>query len=653
MKVELISRWFSMHSTKPACPGQPFALPPSSIARRWLCGLLAAGFCSGFVLSSSSFIHHPSAYLLYFGLAFILSLVLTPLIRRLARRFGFVARPRDERWHKRPTALLGGIAIVTSFFIAFLLIPQKSGPLWILSLAGLFVFSVGLFDDLRNLKPQTKLLLQIVGAAVLVYLGFLLRLTPYPLLNLLITLLWIVGITNAFNLLDNMDGLCSGIALIAAGFRFLFFLMDHNATAALTTLVFMGAVAGFLLFNFNPASIFMGDSGSLFIGFFLSGLNLIGDSPYTKSMFSVLLFPSLILIIPIFDTAYVTIMRRASGRPISVGGTDHTSHRLVAVGLSERQAVVILYMIALIAGVVAFLLYRHGFSYAILFISFLAIGLALLGIYLSRVRVYEADQLPAGETRNVIQLLADLPYKRQALSVVLDVALITLAYYGAYLLRFEESSALSGELAMFTLSLPIVIIAHLLAFIWLGIYRGVWRYMGVRDAVRLAQGVMMGSAGSVLFLLFVYRFAGFSRSLFIIFAALLTLFLVGVRLSFRILDEFLRTPAETQKKVLIYGAGDGGELLLRELLSNQAWQRTPVGFIDDDKNKWRRVIHGVPVLGDVSNLPAIVAKYAVTEIIVSSSKIQGPTLASLYEICQRRNLVVTKSRIVLEPGLLS
>lgn len=587
-------------------------------------------------------------WLAYFGLAFGLSLLCTAVVRYSARRLNFIARPRGERWHKRPTALLGGIAIVFSFFVSFLLIPQKSETLWTLSLTSLFLFAVGLVDDLTNLKPQSKLIAQIVGASILMYLGFLLHLTHYTLLNLLITLVWLVGITNAFNLLDNMDGLASGIALIAAAFRFLFFLMDHNESAALVTLVFMGAVAGFLLFNFHPASIFMGDGGSLFIGFFLGGLNLAGGYPYTKSLFSVLLFPSLILLIPIFDTAFVTLMRRASGRPISMGGTDHTSHRLVAVGLSERRAVLILYTLAILAGGMAFLLYRLGFSYAVLFISFLVIGLVILGIYLGRVHVYEVSQVPAGESRNMIQLLADFRYKRQAVNVICDATLITLAYYGAYLLRFEDSPLLPIQLQLFAVSLPIIMICHMVAFVGLGVYRGVWRYTGVPDLVRLGQGVVLGTIGSILFLLYVYRFDGFSRAVFIIHAALLTLFLLAARVSFRVLDTYLRAPSRQNKRVLIYGAGDGGELMLRELLNNKNLQRTPVGFIDDDPGKYRRRIHGFPVLGDFSSLPSVVEKYDVTEIIVSTGKVHGPVLASLSEFCRQSNIAVLKSRIMLE-----
>jgi UDP-GlcNAc:undecaprenyl-phosphate GlcNAc-1-phosphate transferase len=587
----------------------------------------------------------------YYGLAFAVSLLSTFIVRRTAYRLGFIAAPSNKRWHRKPTALLGGIAIVVSFYLPFLLTSPKNTTLWTLAIASLLMFALGLFDDLKHIKPQSKLIGQIIAASVLIYAGFLLRLTDYAAINVLITLVWIVGITNAFNLLDNMDGLCTGVALIASTFRFLFFLMDNNYQSAVTTLIFMGALSGFLFFNFNPASIFMGDSGSLFIGFFLSGLNLAGGFPYTKSMFSVLLFPILILIIPIFDTTFVTLVRKFSGRPISVGGTDHTSHRLVAVGLSERRAVMILYAIAIVSGYIAFVLYRHGFSYGILFLSFLAISMLLLGIYLSKIKVYEENQAQAVDEKNVFQLVADLPYKRQILSILFDLCLVVLAYYSAYLLRFENSPFAGSELLLFTASLPIVIIAHMTAAFYFGVYRSVWRYTGLRDLIGITKASLVGTIGAILFLLYATRFVGFSRAVFIIYTLLLIVLLAGARLSFNIFDVLFQPTAQDHKKVVIYGAGDGGELVLRELLNNRELKKTVVGFIDDDRGKYRTIIHGLPVLGSVNDLDPIINKHAISEVIISSNKISENALDILYEICRTRNISVQRASIRFEECL--
>src|SRR5262249_9820274 len=155
--------------------------------------------------------------------------------------------------------------------------------------------------------------------------------------DMILTLVWVVGVTNAFNLLDNMDGLAGGMAFIAGGFRLALFLLEGNLAAAIMTAGFMGAVAGFLIRNVPPARIFMGDAGSLFLGFFLSGLCLVVDAAYySRGIMAVLAVPVLLVLIPIFDTTFVTVTRLLRGQAVSQGGRDHTSHRLVALGASER-----------------------------------------------------------------------------------------------------------------------------------------------------------------------------------------------------------------------------------------------------------------------------------------------------------------------------
>lgn len=580
---------------------------------------------------------------LFFSISFILSLVLTAVVKRLAKREGLVAQPREDRWHREPVPLLGGVGICFSFLIPFLLIPARSRALWILALVSFLGFALGLLDDLRSLKPQTKLIGQIVLASVLIYLDFLLRLTPYPLLNIVLTLIWIVGITNALNLLDNMDGLCAGVTVIAIGFRLVFFLMDHNAQGAMASVLFMGSVLGFFFHNFHPASIFMGDSGSLFIGFFLSGLNLAEGFPYTKSFSAILLFPVLILLVPIFDTSFVTLTRILTGRPVSAGGADHTSHRLVAIGLSERQAVVTLYLISLASGFTAFLTYRYGLPVAVLLFTFVAIALTLFGIYLHGVRGFGTEDRRR-ETGKFFYLVADFPYKRQVANVLLDFILIIMAYYGAYLLRFEGQT-LEVFLTSFAKSLPLVIISQLGSLALCGMYRSVWRYVGISDLIRMLQSVTLGVVLTVFLVALAYRFEGFSRSVFILDWLLLLAFLGGSRLSFRLFKEVLRGQPEGSHPVLIYGAGEGGQLVIRELLNNPELQKIPVGFIDDDTGKRRALIRGYPVLGDIDQLGEIVREYQVSEIIVSTQKIDDNGLKRLSTECLKLGVSITRASL--------
>lgn len=580
---------------------------------------------------------------LLFLLSFTLSCLMTAVIKRPARQMGLVAHPREDRWHREPVPILGGVAICLSFFVPFLLTSGMGRSLWILVLASLFSFGLGLVDDLRSFHPQTKLIGQILLASILIYFGFVFRPTDYPLLNILVTLVWIVGITNAFNLLDNMDGLCAGIAFIAIGFRLAFFLLDQNIQGATVAVLFMGSVLGFLVHNFHPASIFMGDSGSLFIGFFLGGLNLAEGFPYTKSFSAILLFPVLILLVPIFDTSFVTLTRIMTGRPISAGGADHTSHRLVAVGLSERQAVIVLYLIALASGLSAFLTYQYGLPFTILLLTVQLISLALFGVYLHGVRAIEATRQQQ-ELGRSFYLLSDFPYKRQVASVVLDCILIVMAYYGAHLLRFE-GQALTVFLASFSESLPLVIVSQLGGLALCGMYRSVWRYMGIPDLIRLLQSVTVGVVLTIVLVALAYRFEGFSRSVFILDWLLLLTFLGGSRLSFRLLNELLRSHPKGSHPVLIYGAGDGGHLVIKELLNNPGLRKVPVGFIDDDVGKRQAQIHGYPVLGGLEQLGEIVRRHQVSEVIVSTPKINHNGLKSLSEACRELGISITRASL--------
>jgi len=316
--------------------------------------------------------------------AVILSIGLTITCRRLAIYLTIVATPAADRWHAAPTPLLGGVAIFTAVILTSLALLDLNTAMRGLLAGASALFLLGLLDDLRPFKPHVKFFGQLLVACALIGMGLQLHLTDYPLLNLFITLVWIVGITNAFNLLDNMDGLAAGIAIVATGFRLTFFLMDGNTSEAALAAILIGALFGFLIFNWNPASIFMGDAGSLFVGCTVAGLNLLGDWPYSRGTMSVMVLPVMILLVPIFDTTFVTITRTLRGRPISIGGRDHTSHRLVALGLSEPKAVIFLYGIAIFSGLIALFSYRYGLSYSVTFITLLLIALILLGVYIGR-----------------------------------------------------------------------------------------------------------------------------------------------------------------------------------------------------------------------------------------------------------------------------
>jgi UDP-GlcNAc:undecaprenyl-phosphate GlcNAc-1-phosphate transferase len=580
---------------------------------------------------------------LAFLVAFGVSLLLTFIVERLAPRIGAVARPAADRWHRGTVPLMGGIAIVIGTLAPILVFSRANRSLTVLCVAALAMAAIGLADDLRSLSPQLKLLAQIILVGGLLTFGFTLRLTGYKFVDTFITLLWVVGITNAFNLLDNMDGLSTSIAIVAVGFRLFFFQWEGETEGARICAVFMGALTGFLVRNFPPAKIFMGDTGSLFLGFFLSGLSIVTtERAYSRGVAAVLVIPVLLLLIPVFDTAFVTATRLLAGRSIAVGGRDHTSHRLVAIGLSERQTVLLLAALSAAAGGVAVVSYRAGLSQTVVLLALLVLLMVLLGIYLSRVHVVHRVEAPVKGA--VFQLLADFMYKRQVMTLVLDTGLILIAYYGAYVIRFEQ--ALPQQLDQVYASLPRVLVIQLVTFGAFGLYRGIWQYTGIADMLRIVKAVTVGIVLTLVML--VYTQIAFSRSVLILDWLLLVVLLGGSRASFRFFAEMFRPAPKSFQRVLIYGAGDGGELIVREMRNNPALERVPIGFVDDDRNKRQTRIHGLPVFGSGEDVEAVIRERGITEVIVASAKIRGNELEHVKEVCARLDLPVRRASVRLE-----
>jgi UDP-GlcNAc:undecaprenyl-phosphate GlcNAc-1-phosphate transferase len=311
--------------------------------------------------------------------------------------------------------------------------------LWELLGCGLVIGGFGLADDVLSLKPSTKLIVQITVASALLVFGFRLHWTDSLVGDSMLTLFWVVGITNGFNLLDNMDGLCAGTALIAGLFLVLGMFTQAGVTpSAIYLATLLGATTGFLVYNFHPASIFMGDTGSLFHGLNLAALTLVAGQSGTRpsGVMSVVAGPILLLLIPIFDTTLVTVMRLLSGRRPSQGGRDHSSHRLVAIGLREPTAVAVLWLLAMLGGGLAlsFQLPNHNWTWGLT----AAFSIAMIGfaVYLARIRVYEESDLGKVPAAGLTPLLVDFMYKRRVAEVLLDLCLIPVAYYGAYRLRF-------------------------------------------------------------------------------------------------------------------------------------------------------------------------------------------------------------------------
>lgn len=581
----------------------------------------------------------------------VVAALMTLGVREFAHKKGFVAKPKSDRWHKRPTAMLGGVAIFgTTLLVYTIFVPHTFESLIILA-ASSFLFVVGLLDDILNIKPYQKLIGQLIGAAFVVGFGLKLPITGYELIDIWITVFWLVGITNAINLLDNMDGLAAGIAAIGASSLAFGFIATGQTAEIQLAAVFIGALVGFLVFNFNPASIFMGDCGSMFVGFLLASSVLLGQTGgRSRSIFTILAVPVLILFVPIFDTTFVTVLRKLWGRKASQGGRDHTSHRLVALGLSERSAVLMIYAFAVAAGALSILVGALEITQSLALIVAFTIILSIIGVYLSKVKVYEEKEEELASRNNaVFAFIVNVSYKRRIFEVFLDTFLITLSYYAAYLLVLGPFEG-TANWQLFIDTLPLLIVLKLFALLAAGAYRGLWRYTSLSDLITFTKGVASGSILSVIAILLIYRFQNFSRAVFVVDGLLLLFAVVASRLAFRLIREILPIAHVNEgRRILIYGAGDGGEMILRELRNNPMWNYRPVGFIDDDPLKKDKVINGLRVYDSNGTLAALCDENEIQEILISSSKIPAETIKSLRAMCRDSNIELKRAEMRIEP----
>ncbi len=582
----------------------------------------------------------PMRVLLLGAAAGVLSLLLTAVLRRILLRVGAVDFPRRDRWHQRPVARPGGPAMFLSWLLVLALgYPELLRPPLLVPVAGgAAVFLIGMVDDLLRLQTRPKLLLLIVAACLPPLLGERFTLFP-PAIAVPLTILWVLGITNAFNWLDNIDGLATGTAAIAALALLAQFLLGGALPLAAAAAVTAGVALGFLVFNFHPARIFMGDSGSSFLGFVLAVLSVAGPAAAVRNVVTTLLVPLLILSVPIFDTALVTVMRLWGGRPLLRGGTDHPSHRLVALGLSERRAVLNLYVLSLLAAGVAIAAPRlHPLSGAVLTAVALVVFLAL-GVVLSRVHVAGGRGGPDGTLEEgsgpggaVGVILTQVMYKRRLLEMVLDILLICAAYVAATLLRFEGTLPAPMAAAL-PVVLPVLIASKMSVLYLGGVYRGDWRYVGFLDAYVLARAVTIASVVATSGLALVTRFVNISRAALVLDWLLTLVFLGGARFSLRLVQEFLAAQRSVGRPALIFGAGEGGVMLLAELRNNPRYGVRPVGFLDDDERKRGSRIRGLRVLGSRRDVHALVRRHGVAEVLIAAPTMPEADVGAIKIIC--------------------
>ncbi len=333
------------------------------------------------------------------GLSFLGAFLLTPFTSKLAMRWGVIDIPSPDaphKHHRAPVPYLGGVAIFIGLGggAAILMLPGAGsdtsvGRFAVTILAGLGLGLVGLADDVRPLARTFRLAVQIAAAGVAWAMDFRVSLTGNQIIDIAITIFWIVGITNAFNLLDNMDGLSAGLAAVCAASFAIIGLVGQLPEVAIVSSALAGASMGFLRHNREPAKAFMGDAGSLFLGFLLA---LIGIKLRFENLIEVtFMVPIVVLGIPLLDTTLVVLSRFRNGRPLFLGGRDHISHRLVQVGMPVRAAVGLMYSGGLALGWLGLVISRSSAEVGWMLLGFVLVMLCFIGALLLRVPVYEEE----------------------------------------------------------------------------------------------------------------------------------------------------------------------------------------------------------------------------------------------------------------------
>ncbi|MDP2957927.1 MAG: hypothetical protein Q8N53_15980, partial [Longimicrobiales bacterium] len=490
-----------------------------------------------------------------------------------------------------------------------------------LILGATVAFLVGLVDDFVHLSPVPKLLGQVVAAAVLLLSGIGVWLTGVYAVDAAISLLWFVALTNAMNLLDNMDGLAAGTAAIAGAYLAILFFLEGALGLAILSFGFSAALVGFLAHNYPPARIFMGDSGSLFLGLFLAGLALAPAPGLSRSLAAVLAAPVLILGVPILDSTLVTVGRILEGRPVSQGGKDHTSHRFVALGMGEKPVLWLLWGMAAVGGSIGLLLRSAERGTALLLGGVLVGMVTLVGAYLLAVR-FRALESRGGEGLSLYRFVIESQLRYPVAALFQDGVWVTLAYYAAYLIRWDPAE-LPAELPYFQSTVVLFVGMKMLAFMASGIYGTPWATFGLYDALKMLRANLVGALLATGLLFLVER-VGLSRGVVAIDLLVCSLLTVGARFSFRLLEGTTRRFSQEGTPVVVLADVEDAEMAVRQLPRLGEPRLRPVAVASPGLAVARSSLGALPLFGGQAALRhALAATKAHAVLLVSRDGSEG------------------------------
>ncbi len=611
------------------------------------------------------------------------SLLLTPPVIKLAYKLGAVDKPDERKIHKHPTPRLGGLATFGSFVITLMIIHffvPGSGLgsfftkfSWLgLSFSLVTILILGACDDLWTLKPGQKFLVQFLAGTLVDVAGFKISSVTNPftggvlslgLFSLPITVIWVVGITNAFNLIDGLDGLAAGISAIAGLTIGAIAFLHGDQTTAEVAAILVGAVLGFLRYNFNPAKVFWGDSGSLFVGFMLAVLS-INSSTKGTTAFSMIV-PILALGVPVMDTSLAMLRRilRSFLPGQSLPATTlkklhsmflpdrrHIHHQLLAHGLTQRDAVFVLYVVSCAFGICAFLVTAGSLNASLI--------LGAVGV-LAFVAVRKLGYREMALLRNGILLrIYKKAFMKHVISLVLmDVAAVFISFFLAWTFSSHAGFDVVGW-RIWAFYMIAVCLVQLLAFLVGGVYRRSITLMGLGDFLQMLKAALGGAAiaAFALLILPVVRNGSNVGMFTILDFYFLSTLVIGSRVAFRALSYvFGREVVDGGKKALIYGADGKGLIALQSLLAGEQQDEhglssfVPVGFLDDDPRMEGKYLDGYPVFGGHWKLEGLMNKMNIGEIVLAKPNIDSEVFQRIKKIADRHNVPIKISAMRFEP----
>jgi UDP-GlcNAc:undecaprenyl-phosphate/decaprenyl-phosphate GlcNAc-1-phosphate transferase len=599
-----------------------------------------------------------------------LTLIITPFVIKLAEHVGALDLPNERKVHQHPTPRLGGIAIYLSFFISLIIchyflptihpVASMSQQTIIMLIASLtLVLILGIWDDVKQLTPGKKFFVQLIAATLVYFAGFHVSSITSPTdLGLLklgffdfpATLLWIVFITNAFNLIDGLDGLASGVAFIVALTISATSFLRGDIGDAILSLLLAGSVVGFLRYNFNRAKIFLGDSGSLFIGFSLAILSM-QSSTKGSTAFS-LLVPMIALGLPIIDTLLSMLRRFLRSvlpeqqqpsksflqRALSMFHPDsgHIHHQLISLGFSHKKVVLLLYVVSLVFGIGAFAVTVMN-TFDSIWIFIIMILATTIGV--SRLRYKEMAFFRNG----VLLPLYEKPLLNNTFFLVfLDIAFIIIAHsVASFLTTNNQESSLFNK--SFFNRLILICGVRFVIFYLGGLYKSSFRQWGMGDVLKIVKITSLAVLMTVLIFALVPKLhtnLNITRTV-IDFYILLTL-VMGIRISYHILNYISRQGYSGKINVLIYGANNRGNLIIQEFLDNKTSLYNPVGFLDEDPKLEGKKLSGYPIFGGHWKLDLLINRLNIREIVVTSEYVRPIVLSRILEISRHQGVNVKK-----------